>query len=48
MRVIVVYEDGDRTSRVETLADEVRKCVKNGSMRVLGVSVEVQPEYSLR
>lgn len=48
MRIIVVHEDGDRTSRVKTLADEVRTCVKNGSMRVIGVPVEVQPEDSLR
>lgn len=48
LRIIVVYEDGDRTSRVEALADEVRTCVKNGSMRVLGVCVEVQHEDEVR
>lgn len=44
MRIIVMHEDGDRASRVSTLADEVRKCVENGSMRVIGVSIEVQTE----
>lgn len=42
MRVIVVHEDGDRTSRVEALAEEVRTCIENGSMRVIGVSLEVR------
>ena len=48
MRVIVVYEDGDRASRVEALAAEVRACVREGSMRHQGVTVEVQQENSLR
>lgn len=42
MRVIVVHEDGDRTSRVETLAEEVRICIETGSMRVIGVNLEVR------
>jgi hypothetical protein len=48
VRIIVVHEDGDRSSRVETLAAEVRECVKNGSMRVIGAPVEVQHETELR
>ncbi len=48
MRVIVVHEDGDRTTRVQELAEEVRQCVKAGSMQALGVSVEVQSEGWLR
>ena len=44
MKVIVVHEDGDRESRVATLADEVRACVKNGTMRYQGVVVEVRRE----
>ena len=44
MRVIVVHEDGDRGDRVATLADEVRACVKNGTMKYQGVVVEVRHE----
>ncbi len=48
MRIIVVFEDGDRASWVDILSDEVRECVKNGSMQYQGVCVEVQPEDALR
>jgi hypothetical protein len=48
VRIIVVHEDGDRATRVSALASEVRQCVKDGTMRYQGVSVEVQSEDHLR
>lgn len=42
MKIVVVHEDGDRASRVQELAGEVRHCVKNGTMRYQGVRVEVR------
>lgn len=47
MRVIVIHEDGDRINRVEALAEEVRTCIENGSMRVIGVNLEVHLPQSI-
>jgi hypothetical protein len=33
MRIIVVHEDGDRESRINDLAEEIRICVKTGTTR---------------
>lgn len=48
VRVIVVYEDGDRSSRVELLAEELRACVKSGSLQYHCGRVEVQQENALQ
>ncbi|QFG08059.1 hypothetical protein SEA_HERBERTWM_32 [Mycobacterium phage Herbertwm] len=47
MRIIVVHEDGDRSSRVALLAQEVTACVASGSMQYQGVDVEVRHEFDM-
>lgn len=47
MRVIVVHEDGDRSSRVAQLLDEVRECVRTESMQHQGVRVDMKFEGDL-
>lgn len=44
MKVLVVYEDGDRSDRLLQLYDEVRQCVRTGSMQHQGVAVEIERE----
>lgn len=49
MRVIVVHEDGDRTSRITELADQLRVFIAEGSSyAVLCDRVEIQSEGDLR
>lgn len=47
MRVIVVHEDGDRTSRVAELFASIDMCVRTGTMRHQGVGVELRREDEL-
>ena len=42
MKVIVVHEDGDRSSRVADLLKEVRQCVDQGTLRYQNVSVSLE------
>lgn len=44
MRVIVVHEDGDKSSRVTALAGELCAAIAAGSMRFQGVGVEIRDE----
>lgn len=49
MKVIVVHEDGDRTTRVEGLASELRTFIAEGSSYAfICDGVEVQTEWALR
>lgn len=47
MKVIVVHEDGDKSSRTNELLASIVVCVQNGTMRHQGVSVELRGENEL-
>ena len=47
MRVLVVYEDGDKESRLAELFASIDTCVKTGTMRYQGVGVELCRESEL-
>lgn len=47
MRVLVVYEDGDREDRVAELFASIDICVNTGTMRYQGVGVELRRESEI-